>query len=499
MRWLFRCFCPEGGDVRGKKHSVSNSIRSTRRVWPYDFDLTRSSFSYTVVLADQDSSIQKRQLGSFFLDEDHELSSNQVQTPSSKDNDAQDSLFFRELKHEAALLKNCGAILQTPAQLSKRSGATPTEAPVSGNVSNCYFNSKIPDTSDLEILWDEKHELSSHFVQEQENVGPSQINCMSSTARSQQIMQNCESSSPSVSPSKSQDNEGIQIESVIELKSRFHNPDISLHPHKAHIHLQASVDSPFPTPLKVTNEMDTPATVYPTNLCHLVAGKGPRIETQYAYPLTNPVETLRWKLFNADSLEPLQSYVSDSSEEMQQEPLLPEPEELSITPSLYPRNKRKHDLDVIYTDKHISGKTNSFEMSKTTSRDKTTFAPVHPEQAVSKWLKPTIAKDGVPNETKENSYSTKSSDADRPILGLLAAHWKDKAPVHRSSKQWDGNGIPNSTNKYKEDQRVSWHATPFEERLEKALSDENSFPKRNCQYGKPLKMEDEELADTAAS
>ncbi|XP_042386726.1 protein JASON-like [Zingiber officinale] len=266
------------------------------------------------------------------------------------------------------LLKNCGAILQTPAELSKTSGATTTEAPVSDNVSNCYFTSKIPDTS---VVWDEKDELSSHLVQEKENFGLSQINCISSTAGSQQIMQNCESSSPSVSLSKSQDYEGIQIKSFIELKSTLHNPDISLHPHEAHIHLQASVDSPFQTPLKVTNEMETPATVYPTNICNLAAGKGPRIETQYAYPLTNPVETLRWKLFNSDSLEPLQSYVSDSSEEIQQKSFRTEPEELTITPSFVsPRNKRKHDHDVIFTNKHVSGKTlNSFEMLKTTSRD----------------------------------------------------------------------------------------------------------------------------------
>lgn len=30
-----------------------------------------------------------------------------------------------------------------------------------------------------------------------------------------------------------------------------------------------------------------------------------------------------------------------------------------------------------------------------------------------------------------------------------------------------------------QDQKVSWHATPFEERLEKALSDEKLFPQRS--------------------
>ncbi|XP_042380218.1 protein JASON-like [Zingiber officinale] len=378
---------------------------------------------------------------------------------------------------QAELLKNCGAILQTPAELSKTSGTTTTEAPVSGNVSNCYFTSKIPDTSDLEIVWDEKDEHS--------------------TAGSQQIMQNCESSSPSVSLSKSQDYEGIQIESFIELKSTLHNPDISLHPHEAHIHLQASVDSPSQTPLKVTNEMETPATVYPTNICNLAAGKGPRIEIQYAYPLTNPVETLRWKLFNSYSLDPQTSSLP-RRHHCPNRRFFSAVGAIFFSSSLTRRRLTACSLPTGADAEHRKT-LNSFEMLKTTSRDMIAVVPVHPEQAVSQWLKPTIAKYGVLNVTKENSYSTKSSDADRSILGLVAAHWKDKTPVYRSSKQWDGNGIPNSTNKFEEDQRVSWHATPFEERLEKAFSNENSFPKRNCQYGKSPKMEDEESADTAAS
>jgi hypothetical protein len=33
---------------------------------------------------------------------------------------------------------------------------------------------------------------------------------------------------------------------------------------------------------------------------------------------------------------------------------------------------------------------------------------------------------------------------------MVAAHWKDKEPVNCTPKWFDGNGIPNSTNKYKE-------------------------------------------------
>ncbi|KAJ0259993.1 Uncharacterized protein HA466_0062630 [Hirschfeldia incana] len=85
---------------------------------------------------------------------------------------------------------------------------------------------------------------------------------------------------------------------------------------------------------------------------------------------------------------------------------------------------------------------------------------------------------------------------DRPIIGTAAAHWNEKEQSQISPKWWDGNGIPNSTNKYKEDQKVRWHATSFEERLEKALSEEGGqcfIPSRKLEV-----MEDAER-DTARS
>ncbi|XP_013634219.1 PREDICTED: protein JASON-like isoform X2 [Brassica oleracea var. oleracea] len=85
---------------------------------------------------------------------------------------------------------------------------------------------------------------------------------------------------------------------------------------------------------------------------------------------------------------------------------------------------------------------------------------------------------------------------DRPIIGTAAAHWNEKEQSQISPKWWDGNGIPNSTNKYKEDQKVSWHVTSFEERLEKALSEEGGqgfIPSRK------LELMEEAERDTAIS
>nr|CAB3493020.1 unnamed protein product [Digitaria exilis] len=74
--------------------------------------------------------------------------------------------------------------------------------------------------------------------------------------------------------------------------------------------------------------------------------------------------------------------------------------------------------------------------------------------SLSHWLKPPNRKKTFRDDalTGDRSHSAKSSDEDRPIIGM--------------------------------DQRVSWHATPFEERLEKALSEEKSLSERNCSSGK---------------
>ncbi|CAL5039899.1 unnamed protein product [Urochloa decumbens] len=57
-------------------------------------------------------------------------------------------------------------------------------------------------------------------------------------------------------------------------------------------------------------------------------------------------------------------------------------------------------------------------------------------------------------------------------------------------KTWDGNGIPNTISRYREDQRVRWHTTPFEERLLKVLSDNEHCPPRKVVRGKLFHQEE---------
>ncbi|KAM3301353.1 hypothetical protein P3S67_015855 [Capsicum chacoense] len=109
------------------------------------------------------------------------------------------------------------------------------------------------------------------------------------------------------------------------------------------------------------------------------------------------------------------------------------------------------------------------------------------------WLKPSSINQDEGKLHNSSVYSNRvhydRTPGDRPILGLVAAHWKE-----------DENWIPNSTNKYKEDQKVSCHATPFEERLEKALSQESTIPQRKLISGTtPFAFNNMEESDTALS
>lgn len=62
---------------------------------------------------------------------------------------------------------------------------------------------------------------------------------------------------------------------------------------------------------------------------------------------------------------------------------------------------------------------------------------------------PRVKKSKEKSNTNMEALST-ITHGDRPSIGMVAAHWNQEEPSQISPKWWDGNGIPNSTNKYKE-------------------------------------------------
>ncbi|KAL4569974.1 hypothetical protein LXL04_025623 [Taraxacum kok-saghyz] len=198
--------------------------------------------------------------------------------------------------------------------------------------------------------------------------------------------------------------------------------------------------SPYPTPLSLPNDMQTPGTVFHPSHHNKEIRKNPRIRSQYMIPTLSPVQ-------NANQLKKLAEESFDSSDDCSEN---------------YKENSQSE----------IEKGENELNI----------------DTSLSSWLPPKQNQQGriIPKFGK--------TPGDRPILGTVAAHWNADAAAAAASfppKWWDGNGIPNSTHKYNEDQKVSWHATPFEERLEKALSEDKLTAERK-QLGKvPLGELDE--------
>ncbi|KAL7185164.1 hypothetical protein ACSBR2_027155 [Camellia fascicularis] len=198
-----------------------------------------------------------------------------------------------------------------------------------------------------------------------------------------------------------------------------------------------------------TSSMQTPGTVFPGYLENMANTKNPRIRSQYVYSVQNPIENLsEWKVLKEE----------DSNTHQQSDHL----------------------------------------------RETSVEKEFKVEGSLSSWLKPPSTNQDGNNQSSGSISIGKAhlhrTPGDRPIIGMVAAHWNEDEPTRISPKYWDGNGIPNSTNKYKEDQKVSWHATPFEERLEKALSNETSVSQRKPINGTPpIAFEETEESDTAIS
>ncbi|EPS60982.1 hypothetical protein M569_13820 [Genlisea aurea] len=69
-----------------------------------------------------------------------------------------------------------------------------------------------------------------------------------------------------------------------------------------------------------------------------------------------------------------------------------------------------------------------------------------------------------PPPPKKSSPSSSRSTDEIPIIGTVGTYWTDSA----SSTSFKG--IPNTTSKYREENSVKWHSTPFETRLDRALA-----------------------------
>ncbi|KAJ4981130.1 hypothetical protein NE237_031967 [Protea cynaroides] len=480
MGCFFGCFRVKH-DNRPNAHLVSDAVESKKR----------------------DALISGNKLGSLFLSEEKEFSpceDRRCHTLGSAllRGDGE----VRELRDEAKFLKACGTLLETPAEIRKTSEKVKDAPTRDGESEPSGLHSWLPSSSVKKLHWEEQPDQASispaTFCENMGGeLGSSEHEPRSCMSKEDMIEKNCikEGSKfespeaeitkpvhaidhdilPSVSPEALAVNFQSRNKSV-HFECEYPSHDKSLKQSDGPCSHKGSNYSPKPTPLRVTDEMQTPGTIYPVSLENHANGKNARIRSQYVYSVLNPVENFsQWTVLKEEE-------DSNTCQQIGQ-----------------PRESFEKSG-------HATPQSTSFSFSSNSEMLHEGPAMVSKglklDASLADWLKPSSPK----NVRNQNSgagsiFSGKSPkvlDEDRPIIGMVAAHWNDDELSHVSPKWWDGNGIPNSTTKYKEDQKVSWHATPFEERLEKALSEESNVYQKKLN-SEPVMFEDNEETDTAVS
>ncbi|XP_059664899.1 protein JASON-like [Cornus florida] len=389
----------------------------------------------------------------------------------------------KELKDEAMFLKACGTVIQTPPEIRKASEKLKNLTPHDEGTVTSKFHSWVPNAP-IEKLWPDKQPdrppTSIKFGETWENgsvssehtpgscISNGQISGRNSTCSTEgsvgtttKIHVDQTHDTSLISPTPLTENVQRMSKSVhFECESDVTSYSSSFSSGIASQNLKqsesaginiASKSSPYPTPLKLTNEMQTPGTVFPAYLENMANRKNPHIRSQYVYTVLNTVENFsNWKAVKEEDSNSYQLSGNLSG-----------------------------SLEQADTD----GPKSEMEMRVSSVEDE-----MKVEASLSSWLKPQPVNqdDGSPNfdyVSTENAQSGRTP-GDTATFGMVTDLWDKDELSHTSPKWCDGNGILNST-KYEKDQKVSCHATPFEERLEKAFSEDIFISQRKQIHGTP--------------
>ncbi|XP_023640186.1 protein JASON isoform X2 [Capsella rubella] len=360
----------------------------------------------------------KNRLSALFLSEENGASS----TCHDIEGSGLDSMHIdKDVKDEAQILKACSTIPVTPVEMKKAFEKMET------HVSNS-------DAMD-EIKNDPCEEMGRSLDTSSEQT-PSSISCLTDARNNARISSaSSDASEESIGTAFRDD---VDIAGMVPLKAgnikrktksvRSSKNSTSRKPEMA-AKTNTPSTSPNLTALKLSHEIQTPRTIFPEDMGS--AGRGrQRVRSQFVYPASNIIENASLCKLSQDLNENLEQAKVQGCKEKRED---------------------ESPTSTICEEKLEDGSDGKYAITETSS---------------SPWMNQGKKK------SDKNMEAISITPGDRPIIGMVAAHWNENKQSQISPKWWDGNGIPNSTNKYKEDQKVSWHATPFEERLEKALSEE---------------------------
>lgn len=439
-----------------------------------------------------DPLVRKTRLGDAFLDDHHDDGTPKLEASGTRKGDlGNDGGVDDDLRREANYLKSCGAISETPPEILKASYEVKEE-----EINECNETSNNAEEIKGALVSENKDYLSEGFSSD----GHDDDGALKHDQDTDEGTDDHVTEADSAPRSSSQERSSGQ-----SIRNQKLDPS----------------DSPFPTPLALRDDIQTPG--FTTLQGNFKPGKRGRASKQFLYPVLRPIENkLQWTELRDESSSspvvashpPKRRYLSaDSTEKPHHQPTLPgsvnESTEMSSesAPFLFHAGRKEqqaqeatfpqdeNDNQQQQQQQQLVGGVVGELLNKSSENGK------HGVASLSCWLKASCADGGHGEGQTGRQLGFEGVDlSDVPIFVASGLNWDDgeNHPTPMLPKAWDGNGIPNTTTKYKEDQRVNWHATPFEERLMKVLSDEKPHHQRKIS-GKLIHLEEDAVESPSSA
>lgn len=242
--------------------------------------------------------------------------------------------------------------------------------------------------------------------------------------------------------------------------------------------------SPFPTPLVLRDDMQTPGTVYTSHRGASISGKHVRTRKQFIYPVLRPIENRLQQMELTEDSSPLPSSNPPKRRALEADSIkkLTQTSSTSVVKSGLSETPSSFAAPDDNTSQQVKEELSPVGLFDGGEGSKSNMDEKNAAFSLSHWLKSSSTDVENQGDVKcpadNRTYGNGIFLTEGPLLIASEMKFDVENPTPRLPKAWDGNGIPNTTTRYKEDQKVSWHTTPFEERLLRVLSDEERCPPR---------------------
>ncbi|XP_042390434.1 proline-, glutamic acid- and leucine-rich protein 1-like [Zingiber officinale] len=206
------------------------------------------------------------------------------------------------------------------------------------------------------------------------------------------------------------------------------------------------------------------------------AGGSTRDRSQFVHPVLIPVENLsQWKEIKARAVPATNPNKQHLCDEQENKPTLIAEPEIKVKKPRVPTfpTKQEVSVDASLSNWLPSSDNSTVETPQPSNSHLSNSSFSREDRPILGALTIEDIKLSSMTSSPRRSPSRSPPAEEIPIVGTVGRYWNcenqggDSASSRPSTRL--AKGIPNTTNKYREDKAVNWHTTPFEVRLERAL------------------------------